>query len=185
MARDSEFPAEQIGIVLTMLTRAARAGDKCPGNALIAAALGTGTGRASEYVGELERRGLIRVTRYNSARVVTIIETGQSTRSPPRAAAIPHHSARGRSAVVDEAAPVVGAAAGFASCSAERLVRSGRGGTIRRIARDRALVSVSATVEAEIADVVAAQAAAWGQSPGAALRNLILMGIEVARDEAA
>lgn len=84
------------------------------------------------------------------------------------------------------AAPEIAPAVrGFASCSAERLVRSGRGGTIRRIARDRALVAVSTTVEAEIADVVAAQAAAWGQGPGEALRNLIVMGIEVARDEAA
>jgi hypothetical protein len=71
---------EQDAIVLAMLENAARRGDACPANSLIACAVDSASiGTASLIVGRLERAGKITVRRGGASRQVTIVESGLST----------------------------------------------------------------------------------------------------------
>lgn len=75
--------------VLTLLSRAAERGSACPDNAAIAGALGAKSVSAGPAcLARLARRGLIVVTRYQSARKVRIVATGAETATPANAA--PH-----------------------------------------------------------------------------------------------
>lgn len=73
-------PTGRLKQVYDALARAADAGAKCPSNDALAELLGIGSiGAASEYVSQLEQRGLIRVERTRCTRRVTITATGRST----------------------------------------------------------------------------------------------------------
>lgn len=73
--------ADNEAIVLAELMRAARANAPCPTNEELARAIGAARpASASWIVGKLERRGLIEVYRWQTARIVTIVATGHSTR---------------------------------------------------------------------------------------------------------
>jgi len=63
--------------VLKLVTHAAEMGEPCPSNLVIADVTGSTSGSA--LVASLERKGLIRVERGNSKRVVTILATGRRT----------------------------------------------------------------------------------------------------------
>lgn len=63
--------------ILAIISRAAEAGQACPSNTMFADL--TGSTNASEIISSLERKGMIRVQRGNSKRVVTIIATGKRT----------------------------------------------------------------------------------------------------------
>jgi hypothetical protein len=68
--------------VLGLLEAAAAACAPCPSNSDLCAALGLPRLAASEVIGALEARGLIRVERLSNFRVVTIVETGAQTAAP-------------------------------------------------------------------------------------------------------
>ncbi len=74
--------------VYHMLVAAAVAGALCPSNKAISEALGYASQSAAAHiVGHLEELGLIAVTRFVRARMVTITETGATTAHPFPAAA--------------------------------------------------------------------------------------------------
>lgn len=69
--------------VLALLQASAEAGEACPSNEAIAEAVGFNSVAAPPGVlSRLERRGFIRVGRFQRSRIVTIVATGQSTRPP-------------------------------------------------------------------------------------------------------
>jgi len=72
------------GATLALLTAAAEAGERCPGNAELGAALGIDRTTASNIVNRLMRKRAIALeARHGShARVVTIVATGASTARP-------------------------------------------------------------------------------------------------------
>ena len=71
---------ERVKVVLSMLERAAEAGDNCPNNATIAAAIGSPTISAgANIISLLETMGIITVERSRCARVVRINRTGKRT----------------------------------------------------------------------------------------------------------
>ena len=73
---------ERVRGVLGMLQAAASRNELCPNNALLAASMGCNSiAMASRAVALLEAAGIIAVTRYINARVVTIVGTGESTRA--------------------------------------------------------------------------------------------------------
>lgn len=72
----------QDDVVLAMLQNAARRGDECPSNSLLATAAGRSIGWAVESVKRLEAAGHIKVKRTRRSRVVAL-PTGEIT-APPR-----------------------------------------------------------------------------------------------------
>lgn len=82
--------------VLRMIIEAAIKGDPCPSNLDIEMELGcNSTSVAPVVVRRLEEKGYIRVTRYQRAREVTIIATGQSTAVHPQRRTTRKHVPRG------------------------------------------------------------------------------------------
>lgn len=81
MKRDILPLPERARVVMSILRRAAENGDECPGNALIATAIGSNSpSGGSNIIAFLEANGMISVERSRTARVVTICATGQKTR---------------------------------------------------------------------------------------------------------
>lgn len=69
--------------VFRQVVKAARAGKACPTNFKLADMLGWSTpSTASEALHRLERSGLVQVERHSTTRIVTIVETGESTTRP-------------------------------------------------------------------------------------------------------
>lgn len=88
--------ADNDAMILALLEWAARTGAPCPSNNQMAAQLRwPAANTVSKMVTRLERQGIITVERFNSARVVTIVSTGQHTARP--ACTKPHwrHAKRG------------------------------------------------------------------------------------------
>ncbi|ODP39268.1 hypothetical protein [Sphingomonas turrisvirgatae] len=76
-------------IIYRALDQAAREGRPCPANEELSALLGCSSDSTSPtIVTRLDRRGYIRVQRYQRSRQVTIIRTGMSTAEP--ASKAPH-----------------------------------------------------------------------------------------------
>lgn len=73
-----------LGVLLDWLAGAADRSERCPTNDAIAGRFDIGLATAAGLVKALETRGLIRVVRYQCARVVTIVATGRSTAAPRR-----------------------------------------------------------------------------------------------------
>lgn len=65
--------------VLASIEHAAEAGTACPSNTAFADELSIGASKGSDIIARLERKGLIKVQRGNSMRVVTIVATGKRT----------------------------------------------------------------------------------------------------------
>jgi hypothetical protein len=83
--------------VFLALVDAARRGHQCPTNAQLAATMGwTSTARASEAVSRLEHVGRIKVTRYQSDRVVEIPGMALRTAAPPGGRKPRCHQSRGQ-----------------------------------------------------------------------------------------
>lgn len=62
------------------IERAAAAGAPCPSNNTLCSLIGLASvGATANVVSRLEQRGLIRITRFQSGREVTIVSSGQST----------------------------------------------------------------------------------------------------------
>lgn len=77
------------------IDRAARAGNACPDNATLACIIDASSpATATGVLKRIEQRGLVRVRRYQSARQVTIVASGLSTRAP--ADTTVHWRARGK-----------------------------------------------------------------------------------------
>lgn len=74
-------PHEARGIVYRALVRCANRGAPCPTGEQLAAMVGYETGHGTvELLKRLERIGLIKVSRHQRSRQVTIINTGKKTR---------------------------------------------------------------------------------------------------------
>ena len=95
-------------ITLAMIRRAAQAGEPCPTNLDIEIELGcNSTSVAPSVVKRLEDKGIIRVNRYQRAREVEIIETGEKTaRHPQRKTSRKHipRGMKGRTSITDRKA---------------------------------------------------------------------------------
>lgn len=73
---------ERVLAVYRCLKGAAEHGDECPSNNFLATVGGYNQANAAaNAVATLEALGLIEVVRFSRARVVTILETGKSTRA--------------------------------------------------------------------------------------------------------
>lgn len=84
-----EARRDRFGVLLDMIAAAAAAGARSPTNKEIVARLSLGElNRGSLLVTEAERRGLIRVERFQRSRVITIVATGARTAEP--ASRVPH-----------------------------------------------------------------------------------------------
>lgn len=71
---------EPLGTAYALIMAAAANGATCPSNAQIAHACGyASASRGTELIARLEYDGLIRVARFQSSRIVTIVATGEST----------------------------------------------------------------------------------------------------------
>lgn len=68
---------------MAILTAAAKSGEPCPSNEALAAVFGfASVSGPVKILSKLERKKLIRVERFNSARVVEILATGARTATP-------------------------------------------------------------------------------------------------------
>jgi SOS-response transcriptional repressor LexA len=91
--------------VLRMIVEAAIKGDPCPSNLDIEMELGcNSTSVAPVVVRRLEEKGYIAVTRYQRAREVTILATGQSTARHPQRKTTRDHVPRGSGSAVGKLA---------------------------------------------------------------------------------
>lgn len=81
IAEDRCNPHEARGRVYRALVRAANRGDHCPTGEQLAVIVGYETGHGTvELLKRLERIGLIKVSRHQRSRQVTICTTGKKTR---------------------------------------------------------------------------------------------------------
>lgn len=79
-AGSMRLPGDPEAVALAAITRAASAGLPCPSNGELADLVGAGSvATGTRLLSLLERRGLIRVTRFASGREVTVLASGQST----------------------------------------------------------------------------------------------------------
>lgn len=93
--RGRQEDAAAMAVALGMIERAARQGRAAPGNAEIAVACGyESRASAAGLVARLAQAGTIAVERFQTARVITIVATGQRTRAPDTPQR-PHWSTRG------------------------------------------------------------------------------------------